>query len=114
MRRLEGKVAVVTGGGGGIGSAVANRIVREGGKVVIADLFEDSARAAAGPLDDLVQRGGSKPGTPTNPGKGSRAEDVDRGRGCSGGSPPEYPSGRDARSTQTGDRTTTARPSCRF
>ncbi len=54
MRRLEGKVAVVTGGGGGIGSAVANRIVREGGKVVIADLFEDSARAAAGPLGDAA------------------------------------------------------------
>ena len=37
MRRLEGKVAIVTGGGGGIGSAVARRIVQEGGRVAISD-----------------------------------------------------------------------------
>ena len=54
MRRLEGKVAIVTGGGGGIGSAVARRIVDEGGRVVIADLFEDSARAAAQPLGNAA------------------------------------------------------------
>lgn len=54
MRRLEGKVAIVTGGGGGIGSAVARRIVDEGGRIVIADLFEDSARTAAEPLGDAA------------------------------------------------------------
>jgi NAD(P)-dependent dehydrogenase (short-subunit alcohol dehydrogenase family) len=54
MRRLEGKVAIVTGGGGGIGSAVARRIVAEGGKVAIADVFEDSAKAAAEPLGDAA------------------------------------------------------------
>ncbi len=52
MRRLEGKVAIVTGGGGGIGSAVARRIVAEGGRVAIADLYEDSARRAAEPLGE--------------------------------------------------------------
>jgi len=54
MRRLAGKVAIVTGGGGGIGSAVARRIVSEGGKVAIADVFEDSAKAAADPLGDAA------------------------------------------------------------
>ena len=54
MQRLEGKVAIVTGGGGGIGSAVARRIVAEGGRVAIADLHEDSARRAAEPLGDAA------------------------------------------------------------
>ncbi len=44
MLRLEGRVAIVTGGGGGIGAAVARRLVAEGARVAIADLFEDSAR----------------------------------------------------------------------
>lgn len=50
MRRLEGKVAIVTGGGGGIGSAVAGRFVAEGAKVVIADLIQEAAERAATPL----------------------------------------------------------------
>lgn len=54
MRRLDGKIAIITGGGGGIGSAVARRMVSEGAKVAIADLFEDSARAAAEPLGDAA------------------------------------------------------------
>ena len=54
MKRLGGKVAIVTGGGGGIGSAVARRMVSEGARVVIADLFEDSARRAAEPLGDAA------------------------------------------------------------
>ena len=47
MKRLQGKVAIVTGGGGGIGSAVARRMVNEGAQVAIADVFFDSAQAAA-------------------------------------------------------------------
>jgi NAD(P)-dependent dehydrogenase (short-subunit alcohol dehydrogenase family) len=54
MRRLEGRVAIVTGGGGGIGAAVARRLVAEGARVAIADLFEDSARRAAEPLGDMA------------------------------------------------------------
>lgn len=52
MRRLEGKVAIVTGGGGGIGSAVVRRFVSEGARVAVADIFEDSARRAAEPLGE--------------------------------------------------------------
>jgi len=54
MRRLDGKIAIVTGGGGGIGSAVARRMVSEGAKVAIADLFEESAQEAAKPLGDAA------------------------------------------------------------
>jgi len=52
MRRLEGKVAIVTGGGGGIGSAVARRMVSEGAKVAVADLFLEAAERVAEPLGD--------------------------------------------------------------
>jgi NAD(P)-dependent dehydrogenase (short-subunit alcohol dehydrogenase family) len=51
---LQDKIAIVTGGGGGIGSAVARRMVSEGAKVAIADIFLDSAKAAADPLGDAA------------------------------------------------------------
>jgi NAD(P)-dependent dehydrogenase (short-subunit alcohol dehydrogenase family) len=54
MGRLQNKIAIVTGGGGGIGSAVARRMVSEGAKVAIADIFLDSAKAAADPLGDAA------------------------------------------------------------
>jgi NAD(P)-dependent dehydrogenase (short-subunit alcohol dehydrogenase family) len=54
MGRLQDKIAIVTGGGGGIGSAVARRMVSEGAKVAIADIFLDSAKAAADPLGDAA------------------------------------------------------------
>lgn len=54
MNRLAGKVAIVTGGGGGIGSAVARRLVSEGARVAVADIFEDSARRVVEPLGDAA------------------------------------------------------------
>ncbi|QKV96201.1 SDR family oxidoreductase [Streptomyces sp. NA02950] len=41
------KVAIVTGGGGGIGGALATRLAREGARVVVADLDADTARAVS-------------------------------------------------------------------
>jgi len=39
-KRLEGKVAVVTGGRGGIGQAICARFAREGAKVIAADIAQ--------------------------------------------------------------------------
>lgn len=45
--RLEGRVAIVTGGGHGIGKAYASRLAAEGAKIVIAEIDEAAALAVA-------------------------------------------------------------------
>lgn len=52
-RRLEGKVAVVTGGGGGIGCATALAFAREGAAVTLVDVRLEAAAAAARKVRDL-------------------------------------------------------------
>ncbi|KAJ8768686.1 hypothetical protein K2173_023590 [Erythroxylum novogranatense] len=42
LKRLEGKVAIVTGGAGGIGEAIVRLFVKHGAKIVIADI-DDAA-----------------------------------------------------------------------
>ena len=45
--KLEGKVAVITGGGSGIGQATALLLAQEGARVVIADLDFEAAQSTA-------------------------------------------------------------------
>jgi len=49
--RVAGRVVVVTGGAGGIGAAACRAIAAEGGRVVVADLDGERARAVAETID---------------------------------------------------------------
>ena len=53
--RLEGKLAIVTGGGSGIGAGIVRRFVAEGARVLIADLRQDAATLLAAELGPLAQ-----------------------------------------------------------
>lgn len=55
MTVLDGKVAIVTGAGSGIGAATAQQMAREGAAVVVADINPDTARATA---DAVMAAGG--------------------------------------------------------
>jgi 3-oxoacyl-[acyl-carrier protein] reductase len=48
--RLQDRVAIVTGGGSGIGTAYTRRFLAEGAKVMIADIGEEQGRRAAADL----------------------------------------------------------------
>lgn len=53
--RLEGKVAVVTGGASGIGAATVRRFVAEGAQVVVADLQPERGEAIVAELGDAAR-----------------------------------------------------------
>jgi 3-oxoacyl-[acyl-carrier protein] reductase len=52
--RFKDRVALVTGGGRGIGAATAQLLAREGAKVAVSDLDEGPAREVAGPISGLA------------------------------------------------------------
>ncbi len=56
MARLDGKVAVITGAGSGIGRVAASLFASEGARVVVADVVGDRAHSAAA---DIEAAGGS-------------------------------------------------------
>ena len=53
--RLEGKVALISGGSRGMGAAEARLFAREGAKVVIGDVLEDEGRKVE---EEINERGG--------------------------------------------------------
>jgi 3-oxoacyl-[acyl-carrier protein] reductase len=56
MKRLEQRIAIVTGAGQGIGRAIARGFALEGAGVVIADVNEESART----VKDEIEAGGGR------------------------------------------------------
>jgi len=57
MRGLQGRVALVTGAGAGIGEAVSRRLADEGMKIAVLDRDLDAAQAVAGTLDGAIGLG---------------------------------------------------------
>lgn len=53
MGKLEGKVAIITGGAGGIGSGMARAMAKEGAVVAIVDLNEEMGKATEAELQAI-------------------------------------------------------------
>jgi 3-hydroxybutyrate dehydrogenase len=73
--RLAGRAVLVTGGGGGLGRAMAEGFAREGAAVAVTDVNLDGARAVAGGIEE---RGGRALALPMDV---TSEEQVDRGVG---------------------------------
>lgn len=71
--RLGGRRAVVTGAGTGIGRAIAERFAREGARVVIAELEEDSGKECA---RAIATSGGDALFVPTDTASGESVRDM--------------------------------------
>lgn len=54
MKRLEGKVAIVTGGSRGMGEATVRLLVEDGARVVIGDVLDEPGEALAKELGEAV------------------------------------------------------------
>ncbi len=55
MGRVDGKVALISGGARGMGEAHARMLVREGAKVVLGDILDDEGKALADQLGDAAR-----------------------------------------------------------
>src|SRR5690606_25947607 len=53
MKRLENKVAIITGGAGGLGAAEAILFAQEGAKVVITDIQEEGLQNVADQISEV-------------------------------------------------------------
>lgn len=53
--RVEGKVAIVTGGGAGIGRSSGLRLAEEGARVIVTDISEERGRET---VEEIERRGG--------------------------------------------------------
>ena len=56
MKRLDGKICLVTGGGSGIGKATCLRLANEGGSVAVTDLDEADAKSVC---EEITSQGGT-------------------------------------------------------
>ena len=56
MKRLEGRIAIVTGAGQGIGRAIASGMAREGASVVVAEINKENALKAQKEIEESGQK----------------------------------------------------------
>ncbi|MFA7433546.1 MAG: glucose 1-dehydrogenase [Gemmobacter sp.] len=54
--RLQGKCAIVTGGGSGFGAGIARKFAAEGARVMVADINEAAAQAVAAEVGGVAQQ----------------------------------------------------------